>query len=165
MLLLALAAWEGHPADAARRRTMGELAAGILRQQRLDGSLHIYFEPGGPGLEGSDPGWQLYGGEAAYAVGTAYGRLQDGRLLRATAAALRAFQAKYRHACGGVGPAGCLARIIWRGRATPCRLVAPLWGCCLLTAVLPPEAAQQTSVPRPAVPCPALPPLAQAGRG
>ncbi|KAL4423128.1 hypothetical protein ABPG77_004811 [Micractinium sp. CCAP 211/92] len=96
MLLLALAAWEDHPSESAQRRSMNELAAGILHQQRPDGSLRIYFEPGGPGQHASDPGWQLYGGEAAYALGAAYSRLRDDRLLRGTAAALHEFQAKYR---------------------------------------------------------------------
>lgn len=97
MMLLALAAWEGHPCEAAQRRTMRELAAGIVRQQRPDGSLAIRFEPGGPGRRSDkSSGWQLYGGEAAYAVAAAYGRLRDSHLLRAAAAALRAFQAKYR---------------------------------------------------------------------
>ncbi|KAL4458288.1 hypothetical protein ABPG75_013153 [Micractinium tetrahymenae] len=102
MLLLALAAWEGHPSEAARRRTMGQLAAGIMHQQRPDGSLRIFFEPGGPGLYGGDAGWQLYGGEAAFAIATTYGRLRDDGLLRAAAAALRAFQARYRR--GEVDP-------------------------------------------------------------
>ncbi len=96
MLLLALAVWEDHPSESARRRLMNELAAGILHQQRPDGSLRIYFEPGGPGLHDNDPGWQLYGGEAAYALGAVYSRLRDDRLLRGTAAALHEFQAKYR---------------------------------------------------------------------
>lgn len=39
MLLLALAAWEGHPQQAERQRLMAQLAAGIAQQQRKDGSL------------------------------------------------------------------------------------------------------------------------------
>lgn len=39
MLLLALAAWDRHPSGERRRSLMAQLAAGILRQQRDDGSL------------------------------------------------------------------------------------------------------------------------------
>lgn len=41
MLLLALAAWEGHPDEAERRRHMAQLAAGIMHQQRKDGSFRV----------------------------------------------------------------------------------------------------------------------------
>ena len=39
MLLLALAAWDRHPSAERRRELMAQLAAGILHQQRSDGSL------------------------------------------------------------------------------------------------------------------------------
>ena len=39
MMLLALAAWEGHPRREQRRRLMAELAAGLLHQQRQDGTF------------------------------------------------------------------------------------------------------------------------------
>lgn len=41
MLLLALAAWEGHPQEEQRHRLMAELAAGVMRQQRTDGSFQV----------------------------------------------------------------------------------------------------------------------------
>ena len=117
MLLLALAAWERHPDATQRLRNMRELAAGIMRQQRPDGGLTIYFEPSGL----SDSGWHLYGGKAAFALGaltcvpgqllgqlgvlrpsfspspaTSYATLADQRLLRSAAAALQHYQVAYR---------------------------------------------------------------------
>ena len=97
MLLLALAAWEGHPQEAERRRHMAQLAAGIMHQQRKDGSLRVYFEPQGL----PDTGWQLYGGEAAFALATAYERLGEHRLLEAASAALWAYRSMYRWAGQG----------------------------------------------------------------
>lgn len=94
MLLLALAAWGAHPDATQRRRLMAELAAGILRQQRPGGAFRIYFEPQGL----PDSGWQLYGGEAAFALATACGPLADSRLVRAACVALRAYQAMHRWA-------------------------------------------------------------------
>ena len=41
MLLLALTAWEGHPAEDQRRQLMTELAAGLLHQQRSDGAFKV----------------------------------------------------------------------------------------------------------------------------
>ncbi|PRW60046.1 hypothetical protein C2E21_1401 [Chlorella sorokiniana] len=120
MLLLGLAAWEGHPQQTERRRLMAQLAQGIVQQQRKDGSLQasawggvyaaphctrqliaipnlppfrqIYFEP----ENHFDSGWQLYGGEAAYALAVAYGQLGDGRLLDAASHALWAYREMYQ---------------------------------------------------------------------
>ena len=41
MLLLALAAWRGHPAEEQRQQLMAELAAGLLHQQRSDGTFKV----------------------------------------------------------------------------------------------------------------------------
>jgi hypothetical protein len=41
MLLLALAAWEGHPDEKQRRQLMSELAAGLLHEQRSDGAFKV----------------------------------------------------------------------------------------------------------------------------
>lgn len=162
MLLLALAAWEAHPQQAERRSLMAQLAAGIVHQQRKDGSLRasagderagrgnkllgrpalnraclceklptasaaphptmvwmaalagapelvrhlrfshnlhphaapqqIYFEPENQ----FDSGWQLYGGEAAYALAKAFGQLGEGRLLEAATHALWAYRGMYQ---------------------------------------------------------------------
>lgn len=106
MLMLALAAWEGPAGEAAgeaaaRRGPLCELAAGLLhqQQQRGDGAFAVYFEPAE--YASSDAGWQLYGGEAAYALATAFGGLHNPALLAAAARALRAYQAKYRRRVDG----------------------------------------------------------------
>ena len=102
MLLLALASWEGHPKPAQRRRLMAELAAGLLRQQRGDGSFAVHFDP--PGLP--DSGWQLYGGEAAYALAAAGAALDDARLLGAAERALEAYRRRYTGLTGWLGVPG-----------------------------------------------------------
>ena len=52
----------------------------------------IYFEP----HNHFDSGWQLYGGEAAFALATAYGQLGDGRLLDAASHTLWAYRDMYQ---------------------------------------------------------------------
>lgn len=54
--------------------------------------LQIYFDPVGL----PDSGWQLYGGEAACALATAFGRLSDAHLLSAASRALEAYRSMYR---------------------------------------------------------------------
>jgi len=71
MLLLSLAAWEGHPQQAERRRLMAQLAEGIVQQQRKDGSLQARLGVCRSGRLAERAGWARCGGDvmARFAAG------------------------------------------------------------------------------------------------
>ena len=102
MLALALANDEHYPDAAERERLLHELSAGLLHQQRRDGTYRVHFGQQAPG----DSGWQLYAGEAMLALMAAYRALGDERLLRSVRHALPRYEKMYRREGQGGGSVG-----------------------------------------------------------
>lgn len=114
MMILALAEFERYPDETKKESLLGDLARGLCHQQRTkDGRFRVHFPP--KTAADGDAGWELYSGESELALAVAYGRLADGRFLRAALKAFAAYRRAYE--AGRVRPGSLIFFANWQCQA------------------------------------------------